>query len=131
VARILIIEDNTANLALMEYLLGAHGHDVLVATDGEQGLARAIEARPDVVLMDIELPGMNGFAAAAAIREKADPYPPPIVAVTASAMVGDRERILAAGFTGYIGKPIAPQTFTRGVESFVGSEVRQTARGGE
>lgn len=118
-ARILIIEDNAANLDLMHYLLTAFGHEPLAATDGLAGLEAAARERPDLILCDLQLPGLDGFEVAR--RLKADPLlgRVPLVAVTAYAMVGDRERILAAGFDGYLPKPIAPETFGQQVAVFL------------
>lgn len=116
--RILIVEDNQTNMALMEYLLKAFGYEVLAAHNGEQGVEMAIAERPDLILMDIQLPKLTGFESAARIRAAGAPLPP-IIAVTAFAMVGDRERVLAEGFDGYLSKPIAPETFVSEIESFL------------
>jgi two-component system, cell cycle response regulator len=118
-ARILIIEDNPANLELMTYLLRSCNYEPAIAEDGETGLKLAARERPDVVLCDIQLPGADGFEVVR--RMKADPTTRavPVVAVTAYAMVGDRDRALAAGFDGYIAKPITPETFVSQVESFL------------
>lgn len=104
--QILIIEDNPINQALLDYLLRAYGFATLTATDGAGGLALAVRSRPDLILCDIQMPGMDGLEFAR--RAKADPIlrHVPLIAVTAYAMVGDRDRILAAGFDGYIAKPI-------------------------
>lgn len=120
-ARVLVVEDNPANLSLMEYLLRAFGYTVLTATDGVEGVELAHREIPDVILMDLQMPRLNGFDAAS--RLKADPLlgSIPIVAVTAFAMVGDRDKILAHGFDGYIAKPIAPETFVDEVEAFIPS----------
>jgi two-component system, cell cycle response regulator len=126
-ARILIIEDNAANLELMRYLLHAFGHDVISAPDGEQGEASARDHTPDLVLCDLQLPGIDGFEVAR--RLKLDPRSSkiPLVAVTAFAMVGDREKILATGFDGYIPKPIDPETFVGQVEQFLGGTSSRSA----
>ena len=118
-ARILAIEDNPDNMELMAYLLQAFGHTVLMAYDGEQGVEAARRELPDLIICDIHLPRLDGYGV---IREiKADPTlrPIPIVAVTALAMVGDREKILVAGFDGYIAKPIVPEAFVGQVEHFL------------
>jgi CheY-like chemotaxis protein len=117
--RILLVEDNPANLALMEYLLRAFGHTTLSATSGLQGVEVAKETRPDIILMDLQMPDLDGFEAAAQIKAVPALGAIPIVAVTASAMVGDRAKILARGFDGYIAKPITPETFVSQVESFL------------
>ena len=120
-ARILLVEDNPANLALMEYLLRAFGHTTISVMDGEAGVARAETEKPDIILMDLHMPKLDGFQAALRIKKLPGLEQVPIIAVTASAMVGDRDRILARGFDGYIAKPITPETFVPQVESFLGS----------
>jgi CheY-like chemotaxis protein len=117
--RILIVEDNPANLALMSYLLRAFGYTVVSARDGEEGVEAARRERPDLVLMDIQMPKLSGFEAASRMREIDDLRTVPLVAVTAFAMVGDRERVLAGGFDGYLPKPINPETFVAEVEVFL------------
>lgn len=121
-ARILVIEDNPANLELMTYLLRAYGYEPVSAASGERGLEIVHAARPDIVLCDIQLPGMDGYEIVR--RLKADPAARgiPVVAITALAMVGDRERVLAAGFDGYIAKPIVPESFVAQIERFLGVE---------
>ncbi len=118
--RILLIEDNAQNRYLTTFLLRQRGHEVLVAETGPRGLAMAKESRPDLILLDIQLPGMDGHAVARAL--KSDPLlkAVPIVAVTSYAMVGDREKCLAAGAEGYIEKPIDPDSFVAEVERFLG-----------
>ena len=118
-ARILIIEDNAANMQLMVYLLNAFGHTVLEAMNGEIGLATTRQALPDLVLCDLQMPGMDGYEVAR--RFKLDPHlvAIPLIAVTAYAMVGDRDKVLSAGFDGYIPKPINPELFVGEVEEFL------------
>jgi len=118
-ARILVIEDNPANLQLMIYLLRAYKYEPLSAEDGEQGLALAQSERPDVVVCDIQLPHMDGYEVVRRLKTDTATRSIPVIAVTAFAMVGDRDRALAAGFDGYIGKPIAPETFVSQVEQFI------------
>lgn len=117
--RILIVEDNQTNLALMEYLLRAFGYEVLSARDGEEGVTVALSERPDLILMDIQLPKLTGFESAARIRASEAFNQAPIIAVTAFAMVGDRDRVLAAGFDGYLSKPITPETFVSEIETYL------------
>jgi two-component system, cell cycle response regulator DivK len=124
VARVLLVEDNAANLALMQYLLQASGYTTLTATDGRQGVVAAQRESPDVILMDLQLPIMNGYEAARLVKEVPAPRGVPIIAVTAYAMVGDRDKILARGFDGYIAKPITPERFVSEVEGFIASELR-------
>jgi CheY-like chemotaxis protein len=118
-ARILIIEDTEINLELMSYLLGAFGYTVQTATDGELGLERARSEPPDLILCDIQMPKVNGYEVARQL--KADPASSriPLVAVTALAMVGDREKILAAGFDGCILKPIDTEKFVAEMEGYL------------
>jgi len=108
---ILIIEDNEQNLYLMRFLLEANGLQVAAATNGPEGLRMASELRPAAILLDIQLPVMDGYAVAGQIRKQGALADVPIIAVTSYAMVGDRERILAAGATDYIEKPINPDIF--------------------
>jgi two-component system, cell cycle response regulator len=127
VARILVIEDNPGNLELMTYLLNAFGHSTLTAGDGDQGIAAARRERPDLILCDIQLPGADGYAVARELKGDALLKHTPIVAVTALAMVGDREKGMAAGFDGYIFKPIDPQGFVAQVDSFLRAELHSIA----
>jgi two-component system cell cycle response regulator len=110
-AAILIVEDNPQNLELMRYLLAASGFSVSTATDGMEATASLEKARPDLVICDIQMPAMDGYGLLGWLRARESLRGVPVVAVTALAMVGDRERILAAGFDGYLSKPIAPETF--------------------
>lgn len=123
-ARILIIEDNPANLELMSYLLEAHGHTVLTATDGTSGIDIARTELPDLILCDVQMPGLDGFAVARELKGNALPRAIPLIAVTALAMVGDRDRMLAAGFDGYLPKPITPETFICDTGAFLRPELR-------
>ena len=107
----LIIEDNEQNLYLMRYLLEKNGFDVVSALDGRSGIEMAVKTGPDIILLDIQLPLMDGYAVAAAIRETKGVAGIPIIAVTSFAMLGDREKCLAAGATDYVEKPIDPDTF--------------------
>ena len=118
-ARILIIEDNPANIELMSFLLGAYGHTPLSAADGPRGVAAARSERPDLIACDVNLPGMDGFAVLAALKTEPQLAGVPILAVTALAMAGDREKVLAAGFDGYISKPIEPESFVAELEAFL------------
>jgi two-component system cell cycle response regulator DivK len=108
---ILVIEDNEQNLYLMRFLLEKNGFEVIEARDGLTGIGLARAARPLVVLLDIQLPVMDGYAVAEELRGIPSLEGVPIIAVTSYAMMGDRERILAAGATDYIEKPINPDTF--------------------
>lgn len=123
-ARILLIEDNPDNLDLMSYLLTAYGHAVTTAEDGESGIAAARSARPDLIACDIHLPGVDGYGVAKALKSDASLAAVPVIAVTALAMVGDRERILGAGFDGYITKPIDPQRVVSELDAFLPADLR-------
>jgi CheY-like chemotaxis protein len=118
-SRILVIEDNATNLELMTYLLRAFGHTTFAALDGEEGVEAAIRIRPDLILCDLALPKMDGFAVARRLKADAELSEIPLIAVTASAMVGDRDKVIATGFDGYITKPITPETFVAEVESYL------------
>lgn len=120
-ARILIIDDNQANLDLMVYLLKAFKHTTLAALSGEQGLATARRDKPDLIVCDVHMPDIDGYAVAGQIRADTELSHMPLIAVTALAMVGDRDKVLAAGFDGYISKPIDPETFVSVVETFLPS----------
>jgi two-component system cell cycle response regulator DivK len=108
---ILIIEDNAQNLYLMRYLLEQNGFTVLAAQDGRRGIEIACASAPLAILLDIQLPLMDGYAVARELRNCESLNGVPIIAVTSYAMVGDRERILEAGATDYLEKPIDPDTF--------------------
>jgi CheY-like chemotaxis protein len=116
VARVLVVEDKPENLDLMAYLLRAFGHQPLVAHDGVEGLAAAHELHPDIVVMDLQMPRMDGYQAARAFKGDPELCHIPLLAVSAYAMVGDREKVLASGFDGYLTKPIDPETFVKDVE---------------
>ncbi|HSH93364.1 MAG TPA: response regulator [Roseimicrobium sp.] len=116
---LLLIEDNEQNRYLATFLLEKHGHRVLAAADGPGGIEMARSLQPDMILLDIQLPGMDGYAVARALREIDALRSTPIIAVTSYAMVGDREKSLASGCTGYIEKPINPDTFAAEIEHFL------------
>jgi CheY-like chemotaxis protein len=120
-AHILIIEDNPASLELVSYLLQAFEHTVVAATDGESGLALVQELPVDLIICDLQLPGLSGYEVARQVKEDPAVAAIPILAVTAFAMVGDRDRILAAGFDGYMAKPIQPEFFVAEIERFLDS----------
>jgi two-component system cell cycle response regulator len=118
-ARILVIEDNPENLELMSYLLRAFGHAVTTARDGEEGLAAARANNADLIVCDVNLPKMDGYAIVRALKADPASRTVPLLAVTALAMVGDRDKVLASGFDGYIAKPIEPTAFVHQVEEFL------------
>ena len=108
---ILVVEDNATNMTLSTFLLESAGHTVVAATSAELGLTLALECRPDLILMDIQLPGMDGLQATALLKGNAATRGIPVIALTALAMKGDEERIRAAGCDGYIAKPLAYKEF--------------------
>jgi two-component system cell cycle response regulator len=126
-ANVLVIEDNPANLDLIGYLLGAFGHTVRGALSGEEGLKAAKAERPDLIICDLHLPGMTGYDIARELKSDQVLRSIPIVAVTALAMVGDRERVLAAGFDGYLSKPIDPEKFVEQIDRFLPAVSRASA----
>lgn len=128
-ARILVVEDNATNLYLMAYLLGAYGHEVKTASDADAGLAALDGAQFDLILADVLMPKIDGFEFMRRAR-KPGVESPPIIAVTALAMVGNREQIIEAGFDGYIAKPISPETFVGEVDAFLPDGKRSKATTG-
>ncbi len=116
---LLIIEDNEQNIYLMRFLLEKSGFTVIEARTGREGVQMALRHKPRAILLDIQLPEMDGYAVAAELKKHGELAGVPIIAVTSYAMVGDRERILAAGATGYIEKPINPETFVGEIEKFL------------
>jgi CheY-like chemotaxis protein len=118
-ARILYIEDNEQNFYLVNFILSARGYEVIGAKDGPAGIEAAAHHTPALILLDIQLPVMDGYAVAQALRSHANLLSIPIVALTSYAMPGDREKSLEAGCTGYIEKPINPSTFVAQIEAFL------------
>ncbi len=110
-AKVLVVEDNPTNMKLAVLLLETAGHMVIRATDAEDGLTLARTERPDLILMDIQLPGMDGLEATAVLKRDDVTRTIPVIALTALAMKGDEERIRLAGCDGYIAKPLAYQEF--------------------
>ncbi len=118
-SKILIVEDNVLNLKLVRTLLQLKGYDVIEAMDAETGIRLAKQQSPNLILMDIQLPGLDGLSATRILREDAQTKDIPIVAVTSFAMEGDRQKVLDAGCTGYISKPLNTRTFAAEVGSFL------------
>jgi CheY-like chemotaxis protein len=123
---ILVVEDNERNLKLVRDVLEYVGYDVRVARTAEDGIALAVKEPPDLVLMDLQLPGIDGMEALRRLRENVRTADIPVVAVTAQAMKQDRERALEAGFNGYIEKPISVRAFPDQVRSFLSAGVEGT-----
>ena len=118
--RILVIEDNALNLKLVRDVLEHAGYDVGSATTGELGVEAAATEPPDLVLLDLQLPGIDGHETLRRLREEVLPAGVPVVAVTALAMAEDRDRASRAGFDGYLEKPISPRALPGQVEDFLG-----------
>jgi len=117
--KILVVEDNETNLYLIRFMLKKSGYEVIEARDGAKGVELAINKNPDLIIMDIQLPDISGLEATKRIRASETDKEIPIVALTSYAMAGDRERALAAGCTGYIEKPINPETFIAEIEKYL------------
>ena len=124
---ILLIEDNERNRYLTTFLLEKHGYQVYIAADGRSGIDLVYQLKPDLILLDIQLPEMDGYAVALELTKNKQ-FQIPIVAVTSYAMAGDRERILAAGCIGYIEKPINPETFVTEIEQYLLPRKPQSAQ---
>ena len=116
-ATVLIVEDNPANMKLATFLLQSAGHTVLSATNAEDGLTLALGDRPHLILMDIQLPGMDGLEATGLLKRDLATRSIPVIALTALAMKGDEERIRAAGCDGYIAKPMRYQEFLATIDA--------------
>jgi CheY-like chemotaxis protein len=117
--RILIIEDNAESLYLLKFLLEKNGFETQAAKTGKKGVQHALKEKPDLILMDIQLPDISGKKATRLIRKSYTPEELPIIALTAYAMPGDRETFLSGGHSGYIQKPINPETFISEIENFL------------
>jgi two-component system cell cycle response regulator DivK len=116
-ATILVVEDNPTNMTLSVFLIEKAGHSVLTATDAESGLALARAKHPDLILMDIQLPGIDGLTATSLLKRDEATSNIPVIALTALAMKGDEERIRAAGCDGYIAKPMRYKEFLASIEA--------------
>ncbi len=127
-AKILYIEDNEQNFYLVHFILNAHGYEIVRAHDGHEGIELAGQINADLILLDIQLPEMDGYSIAKALRNKPEHSHIPIVAVTSYAMTGDREKAFEAGCTGYIEKPINPSSFASQIEEFL---FKKNKEGGE
>jgi len=119
VSLILIVEDNPRNMKLVRDVLQVKGHETLEATTAEEGIPLAIERKPALILMDIQLPGMNGIDALRLLRGDPATAKIPVIAVTASVMQHDRKLITEAGFDGYVGKPISLMEFLDAVNAML------------
>ena len=117
--KILIIEDNEQNMYMLTYLLESNNYEVFQSFNGTEGIALAKKIKPDAILLDIQLPEMDGYAVARELRKNKELTVTPIIAVTSYAMTGDKEKAFEAGATGYIEKPIDPDTFISQMEVFI------------
>lgn len=120
--KILYIEDNDQNFYLVHFILNANGFDVLRGRDGKEGIDLATTILPDMILLDIQLPVMDGYTIARELRKLPATSVTPIIALTSYAMAGDREKAMAAGCTGYIEKPINPKTFIDQIGRYLPSD---------
>jgi CheY-like chemotaxis protein len=122
--RVLVIEDNASSLELMMYLLASFGHMPLRARDGEEGIKVARRERPDLILCDVQLTAMDGHEVCRQLKSDPVLHSIPIVALTAYAMVGDREKMLAEGFDGYLSKPVNPEHLMDQLAKFLNPRTR-------
>ena len=122
ITKVLIIEDNAQNMYMLSYLLESENFEVIQASSGMAGITAAKKSKPDIILLDIQLPEMDGYKVATIIKEDEELKEIPIIAVTSYAMPGDREKAIESGAIGYIEKPINPDTFISQMKSFLPSE---------
>ena len=115
--KILVVEDNENNLYLIRYILEKNGYEVIIAINGIDGVEMATHAKPDLVIMDIQLPDIDGHEATRRIRAAGSELP--IIALTSYALAGDKEKALAAGCTGYLTKPINPETIVSEIKNYL------------
>lgn len=120
--KVLIIEDNELNMYMLTYLLESENYKIIQAFNGTSGITAAINNKPDIILLDIQLPEMDGYTVAVKLKENEQLKDIPIIAVTSYAMPGDKEKAIASGAIGYIEKPINPDTFISEMESFLPME---------
>jgi len=123
--KVLIIEDNEQNMYMITYLIESTGFEVFQSFNGKDGIKKANEIHPDIILLDIQLPEMNGYEIARELKKIAEIKDTPIIAVTSFAMPGDKEKAMEAGAIGYIEKPIDPDTFISQMEEFLPSNLSQ------
>ena len=121
----LIIEDNEQNMYMLTFLLKANNYDVIQTFNGTDGIKTALTTNPDVILLDIQLPEIDGYQVAEELRKEPGMADVPIIAVTSHAMVGDREKAIKSGATGYIEKPIDPVNFIQRMEACFSDDLIQ------
>lgn len=124
-ARVLVVDDTESALDLIGSLIRVRGHEPTFARGGGEAVESVLASMPDLILMDLQMPGMNGYAALEAIRRTGHPDMCPVLALTTFEIVGEREKSLAAGFDGFFSKPIAPQTFMDQLEAFLDRDERR------
>jgi len=117
--KILIVEDNEKNMYLISFILKKNSYEVIEAATGEEGVELAIKEKPDLIIMDLQLPGIDGLEATKRLRASKADGEIPIIALTSYAMIGDKEKALEAGCTGYIEKPINPDTVLSQIEKYL------------
>ena len=122
----LVIEDNEDNMKLITFILEKNGYGTIMAENGKKGIALALKERPDFILLDIQLPDMNGLEVLKELRRSEINGEIPIIAITSYAMSGDRERLLEAGCNGYIEKPIDPVVIINQIREIIGEKGRMT-----
>lgn len=120
--KVLVVEDNLDNFRLISYALRRHGYEILHAQSGEEGIEIARREKPFFILMDVNLPGLDGLETTKKLRELEEIKDTPIIAITSFAMAGDRERILSSGCNGYFEKPIDPLTIIESIHKIIGIE---------
>lgn len=118
-ARVMLIEDNAMNARLVEHVLGRDGFEVSVLVSAEDSIEKAMELNPDIILMDIQLPGIDGLEATRQLKKNPATCNIPVIAITAHAMRGDEERILAAGCEGYISKPVNTRELSEKLKQYL------------
>ena len=128
--KILIAEDNAVNRELLRELLEMRGYDVTEACDGQEALQKIAETQPDILLLDLSMPVLDGFGTVQKIRENSQLNSLPVLAVTAYAMRGDREKILNSGFNGYLSKPINPNALDQELERLLDKDGAESILGG-
>jgi len=120
--KILIVEDNTNNCRLLRDILSFHGYEVSVASDGQEGVALAMELMPDLILMDIQMPGMDGMTAGQILKKNPATSGLKIIALTSFAMQGDQDKFMTAGFDGYLAKPISTRELPELIKRWLSGE---------
>lgn len=121
-SKILIVEDDSQSLYMLTFLLESNNYEVIQSVNGFEGIAKAKDLKPDAIILDIQLPEMNGYEVTKILRQNDELKDIPIVVVTSFAMIGDRNKALEAGADGYIEKPIDPNTFISQLESYISAQ---------